>query len=87
MSTYEFRFESRSALERAFSTVMSRESVVDCLVLASALRLRFRTHSEPDGKRLAAQIHLDGNIVESNATSPSERLGPWRESKPTRNWR
>ena len=87
MKTYQFRFVSRSALERALSGVMSCEYVVDCLVDVPRLRLRFRAPVGPQAERLFETIHRDGEIVDSNATDPRSILSPWWDSpEPGRGW-
>ncbi len=87
MQTYEFRFMNRAAMERAFSTVMSCEFVVDCIVNAPVLRLRFRAPEGAPAQRLFERIHLDGEIVASKTTPPSSLWSPWWEAaEPGRNW-
>ena len=87
MQTYDLRFRSRGALERAFSTVMSCEHVVDCLVNRSALSLQFRAPAGCAPEQVFERIKKDGNVVESN-TTPLDRLEiPWWESRqPDQNW-
>lgn len=70
MSTYEFRFLSRAALERAFSNLMSCEYVEDCQVFLSALSLRFRAHDGPATEELFKQIQREASIVPSNTIPP-----------------
>ncbi len=86
MQTYEFRFLTRAALEQAFSSVMSCESVVDCLVFTRDLRLRFRALPGSAGKQLFDQIHLRGDIVEANTTLPPASANPWGEADRSQNW-
>ena len=84
MQTYEFRFLKRSALEQAFSAALSCESVVDCVVIAGDLRLRFRALPGSAGQQLFEQIHLRGDIVEANVIDLPPEASPWRESNPGR---
>jgi hypothetical protein len=87
MQSYELRFRSRAALERAFSMVMSCEHVVDCIVTRSPFSLRFRAPAGREAERVFERIRKDGHVVTWNTTPRDRPATPWWEaSQPGRNW-